>query len=84
MDTNAIDSTIAGLLRSRLLGLARRQDELAAGAAMATPYWKPQPTSVHAHRAAADVLRAEADLFLGTGEADSQPVGMVDLMERAS
>jgi hypothetical protein len=66
VDINTIDSTIAGLLRSRLLGLARRQDELAAGAAMATPYWKPQPTSVHAHRAAADD-RSHRGAERGTG-----------------
>src|SRR5215204_6227722 len=51
MKTITIDTTTATLLRSRLLDLARRQDELAADVAAATPYWKPQPTSVHAHRA---------------------------------
>ncbi len=64
MKTNTIDTTTATLLRLRLLELARRQDELAAEEAMATPYWKPQPTSVHAHRAAANALRAEADHFI--------------------
>ena len=72
MKTISIDTTTATHLRSRLLDLARRQDELAADEAAATPYWKPQPTSVHAHRAAADLLRAEADLY------------MVDLIGRAS
>ncbi len=62
MDT--IDTATATHLRSRLLELARRQDELAADEAAATPYWKPQPPSVHARRVAAAVLRAEADLFL--------------------
>lgn len=64
MKTINIDTMTAMLLRSRLLELARHQDELAAEEAMATPYWNPQPTSVHAHRAAASVLRAEADLFI--------------------
>lgn len=64
MRTDTIDTTTATLLRSHLLEPARRQDELAADQAAATPYWKPQPTSVHAHRAAANVLRAEADLFV--------------------
>jgi hypothetical protein len=65
MNTHTIDGTTAALLRSRLLELARRQDDLAADEAATTPYWKPQPVTVHGHRAAADVLRAEADLLLG-------------------
>jgi hypothetical protein len=52
-------------LRLRLLELARRQDDLAAEQAAATPYWKPQPATVHGHRSAADALRAEADLLIG-------------------
>ena len=51
-------------LRLRLLALARRQDDLAAEEAAATPYWKPQSATVYGHRSAADVLRAEADLLL--------------------
>lgn len=58
-----IDSEAAALLRTQLLALARRQDDMAAEEAAATPYWKPQPTSVHGHRSAADALRAEADLL---------------------
>jgi len=65
MNTHTIDGTTAALLRSRLLELARRQDDLAAQEAATTPYWKPQPSTVHGLRAAADVLRAEADLLLG-------------------
>jgi len=64
MNTHTIDSTAAALLRSRLLELARRQDDLAAQEAATTPYWKPQPAPVHGHRSAADALRAEADLVL--------------------
>ncbi|KAA1421850.1 hypothetical protein F0U44_06165 [Nocardioides humilatus] len=51
-------------LRLRLLDLARRQEELAANEAAATPYWMPQPATVHGHRNAADALRAEADRLL--------------------
>jgi hypothetical protein len=65
MNTHTIDSTTAALLRSRLLDLARRQDDLAAQEAATTPYWKPQPSTVHGHRSAAEALRAEADLVLG-------------------
>lgn len=64
MNTHTIDSTTAALLRSRLLDLARRQDDLAAQEAATTPYWMPQPATVHGHRTAADALRAEADLVL--------------------
>lgn len=64
METSGVDSTTLMQLRWRLLELARRQDELAANEAAATPYWKPQPSSVQGHRAAAAALRAEADLLL--------------------
>jgi len=64
MKLHTIDSTTAALLRSRLLELARRQDDLAAQEAATTPYWKPQPDTVHGHRTAAEALRAEADLML--------------------
>lgn len=65
MDTGTNPTEITSLLRLRLLELARRQDDLAAHAAAATPYWKPQPDTVHGHRTAADALRAEADLLIG-------------------
>lgn len=58
------EPTVASVLRARLLELARHQDELAANQAATTPYWKPQPPTVHGHRSAADALRAEADLLL--------------------
>ncbi len=67
MNTHTTDSTTAALLRSRLLDLARRQDDLAAQVAATTPDWKPQPSTVHGHRIAAAVLRAEADLLLLAG-----------------
>jgi hypothetical protein len=58
------DTTTATALRARLLAMASRQDELAADLAAATPYWRPQPWAVQGHHAAADALRAEADLLL--------------------
>ncbi len=58
MDTH---STMTSELRSVLLELARRQEELAAHEAAATPYWTPCPSSVLGRRSAAAVLRAEAD-----------------------
>jgi hypothetical protein len=44
-----------------LLELARREDNIALSEAAAAPYWAPHPTSVIGHRAAAEVLRSEAD-----------------------
>ena len=61
MDTHTAVSTVTSELRSVLLELARRQDDLAAHEAAATPYWAPCPSSVLGHRSAAAVLRAEAD-----------------------
>jgi hypothetical protein len=62
-DTPTTDTETGTLLRRRLLALARRQDELAAQEAAATPYWEPQPVTVQGHRSAADALRAEAELL---------------------
>jgi hypothetical protein len=64
MDTHTTASTMTSELRSVLLRLARRQDDLAADEAAATPYWAPCPPSVLGRRSAAAVLRAEADLLL--------------------
>ena len=61
MDTQPTGSTIPTELRSILLKLARRHDDLAANEASATPYWAPCPPTVLGHRSAAAVLRAEAD-----------------------
>ena len=61
MDTHTTANTVASELRSILLKLARRHDDLAANQAAATPYWAPCPPSVLGHRSAAAVLRAEAD-----------------------
>jgi hypothetical protein len=43
MDTQTTGSTMTSELRSVLLELARRQDDLAAHEAAATPYWAPCP-----------------------------------------
>lgn len=51
--------TVAAL-RMELLSLAKAEEELAATEAARTPYWRPLPTSVEAHRAAAAALRANA------------------------
>ena len=48
-------------LYSILIQLAKRQDELAATEAAATPYWATSPPTVVGHRTAATLLRAEAD-----------------------
>jgi hypothetical protein len=61
MDTHTAGSTMTRELRSVLLELARRQDDLAAHEAATTPYWAPCPSSVLGRRSAAAVLRAEAD-----------------------
>jgi len=51
-------------LRQILLDLARREHDIAVSEAAAVPYWAPLPSSVMGHRAAAAVLRSEADRFL--------------------
>ena len=58
------ESAITFRLRQLLLELARREDNLACSEAAAVPYWAPHPTSISGHRAAAEVLRTEADRFL--------------------
>ena len=61
MDPHRTGSTTTSELRSVLLELARRQDELAFHEAATTPYWAPFPSTVLGRRSAAAVLRAEAD-----------------------
>lgn len=63
MDHIGTANTETGL-RSLLLDLARREDELAAREAAAAPYWAPCPFSAIGRRLAASVLRAEADQLL--------------------
>jgi hypothetical protein len=60
MNHEKLDGFHSGL-RSLLLDLARREDDLAAREAARTPYWAPYPDSVIGRRSAAAVLRAEAD-----------------------
>jgi hypothetical protein len=66
MNTHTTDTTMTSELRSVLLELARRQDDLAAREAAATPYWASCPSSVLGRRSAAAVLRAEADQLVTT------------------
>jgi hypothetical protein len=61
VDSATNDSTTSKKLHAILLQLARAQEALAATEAMATPYWEASPSSVIGHRAAAAVLRAEAN-----------------------
>ena len=51
-------------VRAILLKLAKSQDDLAAQAAAAVPYWTPCPPAILGHRAAANALREQADEFL--------------------
>jgi hypothetical protein len=48
-------------VRAILLKLAKEQEDLAAEAAAAVPYWTPCPPTVLGHRAAAVALREQAD-----------------------
>lgn len=66
MDSNGHpeENTIAIRLRQLLFELARREDNIALSEAAGVPYWAPHPTSVIGHRAAAEVLRSEADRLL--------------------
>lgn len=58
------DVTLAMLMRKELLRLASIEEELAVTEAARTPYWEACPDSVAAHRAAARLLRKDADRFL--------------------
>jgi hypothetical protein len=69
MHTHSSDTAMTSRLRSLLLDLARRQedlaaDELAADELAATPYWSPCPPTVLGYRSAATALRAEAETLL--------------------
>ena len=52
-------------LRKELLHLAQVEQDVAAQESARVPYWAPCPASVAGHRAAARVLRADADRLLG-------------------
>jgi hypothetical protein len=63
MDISSI-SVPAGLtdvLCRELRELARLEEDLAAAEAACVPYWVSCPPSVYARRAAADVLRRQAE-----------------------
>jgi hypothetical protein len=64
MNTDPSDTAMATRLRSVLLDLARRLDDLASAELAATPYWSPCPSTALGHRTAAVALRSEADLLL--------------------
>jgi hypothetical protein len=51
------------LVRRVLLDLAQHEEHLATSEAAGVPYWRTLPPSVGEHRAAANVLRNEADRF---------------------
>jgi hypothetical protein len=51
-------------LRRALLRLAREEEDRAATEAAAVPYWTVGPPSILGHRAAAAILRAQADELL--------------------
>ena len=70
-----ISEGVSGRVRAILMSLARDEDERAADEAAATPYWSACPASVAGHRAAAAVLRGEADslLAVGPGSATRRP-----------
>jgi hypothetical protein len=51
-------------LRRELLRLAREEEDRAATEAALVPYWSVGPPSIQGHRAAAAILRAQADKLL--------------------
>jgi hypothetical protein len=55
------DDQLRYALRIELLGLARREDKIAASEAALVHYWEPMPLSVGSHRHCASVLRGLAD-----------------------
>lgn len=61
MNDREADNELVAHLRTILLKLAKQQDDLGAHEAAATPSWAPCPPSVIGRRAAAAVLRVEAD-----------------------
>ena len=61
--STSVSAELTGALCHALFELARREDELADTEAASVPYWVPCPPSVYGHRAAADVLRSEAELI---------------------
>jgi len=66
MSINVNTTTVAAALRRELLRLARTEEDRAAAEAAEVPYWSTCPPSVLGHRAAAVILRADADSLLAT------------------
>ena len=59
-------AAILAALRAELLRLAALEESRAAAEAAEVPYWAPYPASVSGHRAAAQVLRDDAQRLLAT------------------
>lgn len=64
MSINDSAAVLAAALRRELLRLARAEEDQAAAEGAKVPYWAPCPASVQGHRAAAAILRADADKYL--------------------
>ena len=58
------DPSVTTAVRQVLLRLAAGEETVANDEAARVPYWAPYPESVLGHRAAARVLRQNADRFL--------------------
>ena len=63
MNSSLTTTATSSAVRAILLKLAKSQDDLAAQAAAAVPYWTPCPPTILGHRAAARP-REQADEFL--------------------
>jgi hypothetical protein len=68
MSINITATMLDAALRRELLRLARAEEDQAAAEAAKVPYWAGYPSSVLGHRAAAAILRADADRFLAEAE----------------
>jgi hypothetical protein len=64
MSVTITTSPAGDVLRRVLLRLAREEEDLAATEAAEVPYWSVGPPSIQGHRAAAAILRAQADKLL--------------------
>lgn len=64
MDHSSNANGTHAAVRAVLLKLAKQQEDLAADEAAKVPYWTPCPDTVVGRRAAAEVLRAQADEYL--------------------
>ncbi len=64
MSTTSSTIEIASALHRELHRIARTEEDRAATEAARVPYWSTCPPSVQGHRAAAAILRAEADRLL--------------------